>query len=112
MIPSNLVIRVLGYSMRMAKSDMPLMSYEDLKIDKSLEEKVNIECFPDSFLKEFTADDKDVLEELNVVDEIEDENVKFSVLAAKAGRGVAELLVDPIFHGWRRAMRITSYLQG
>ena len=50
-------------------------------------------------MKEFTRNDKDVLEELNVVDEIEDENLEFSVLAAKAGRGVAELLVDPLFHG-------------
>ena len=85
--------------MRMAKSDMPLTSYEDLKLDKTVEDKVNMECFPESFLKEFTRNDKDVLEELNVVDEIEDENLEFSVLAAKAGRGVAELLVDPLFHG-------------
>ena len=28
------------------------------------------------------------------------------------GRGVAELLVDPIFHGWRRALRVTGYMQG
>jgi len=69
-------------------------------------------CFPELFLKEFSADNKNVSEELKVVDEIEDEDVEFSVLAAKAGRGVAELLVDPVFHGWRRAMRMKGYMQG
>ena len=75
--------------MRMAKSDMNLTSYEDLKLDKTVEtveDKVNMECFPESFLKEFTRNIKDVLEELNVVDEIGDENLEFSVLAAKVGR--------------------------
>jgi len=27
-------------------------------------------------------------------------------------RGVAELLVDPVYHGWMRALRIVGYLQG
>ena len=34
------------------------------------------------------------------------------MLAANAGKGVAELLVDPVFQGWRMALRITGYMQG
>ena len=98
--------------MRKARSEMPLTSYEDLTIDKSAEEKVKMECFPESFLKEFSTEHKDVLDKLKVVDEIEDENLEFSVLADKAGRGVAELLVDSVFHGWRSAMRITACMDG
>jgi len=33
-------------------------------------------------------------------------------LAARAGRGVAGLLVDPVFHGWIKALRITGYMHG
>ena len=36
----------------------------------------------------------------------------FAVLAASAGRGVAELLVDPVFHGWVKWLRIKGYMQG
>ena len=36
----------------------------------------------------------------------------FAALAARAGRSVAELLVDPVFHGWMKALRITGYMQG
>ena len=34
------------------------------------------------------------------------------VLMNFLGKGVAELLVDPVFQGWRRALRITGYMQG
>ena len=54
----------------------------------------------EAFTKEFTSTtDEDKLE----VDYPEDKHT---------GKGVAELLVDPVFQGWRRAMRITGYLQG
>ena len=45
-------------------------------------------------------------------DYLEDDSTEFSVLAAAAGKGVAELLVDPVFQGWRRALRITGFMQG
>ena len=52
-------------------------------------------------------------EELETVtDEPDGDGSEFCVLAAVAGRGVVELLVDPVFQGWRRALRITGYLQG
>jgi hypothetical protein len=36
----------------------------------------------------------------------------FAALADRAGRGVAELLVDPVFHGRMKALRIIGYMQG
>ena len=57
---------------------MPLTSYEDLNFDKKTEEKVKLECFPESFMKEFSADNEDVKEELKTTNE----NLEFSVLAA------------------------------
>ena len=49
-------------------------------------------------------------DELNTVDELPAEDHDFSVLAANAGRGVAELLVDPVYHGWMKALRLTGYM--
>ena len=95
--------------MRKDISEMPLMSYDDLYLEKPVEESVLVECFPESFMKKFTcAGDHEDSEE---TDEADDGNEEFSVLAANAGKGIAELLVDPVFQGWRRALRITGYMQ-
>lgn len=32
-------------------------------------------------------------------DDVDESKIPFCFLAAKAGKGVAELLVDPVFHG-------------
>ena len=95
--------------MKLDLSKMPLNSYDQLHLEKPVKELVEKECFPEAFTKEFTSNAaKDELE----VDYLEDEHTEFSELAAAARKGVAELLVDPVFQGWRRAMRITGYLQG
>ena len=45
-------------------------------------------------------------------DDTKEMAIPFSVMAAKVGMGVAgELLVDPVYYGWRRALRIVGYLQ-
>ena len=95
--------RIEGLSwMRKDKSEMPLASYDDLYLEKPVEESVLVECFPESFMEKFTCAGNDH-EELEVTDDVDDDTEEFSVLAANAGRGVAELLVDPVFQGWRRA---------
>ena len=99
--------------MKKDKSEMTLTSYEQLKMDKSIEEIVKVECFPDSFMEKFSVNrehggDND---EYDAVDSLDDGYEEFSVLAASAGRGVAELLVDPVYQGWRRALMITGYMQ-
>ena len=100
--------------MKKDKSEMPLTSYEQLKMDKSIEEIVKIECFPDSFMEQFSVnkEHRGDSDEYDTVDDVDDGSEEFSVLAASAGRGVAELLVDPVYQGWRRALRITGYMQG
>ncbi len=70
---------------------------------------VQQECFPDSFLREFSTNSEEVQEELLDVDE---PPLASAAWAARAGRGVAGLLVDPVFHGWIKALRITGYMQG
>ena len=97
-------------------SEMPITSYVNLRIDKPVEESMKKECFPESFMKEFThgnEDDETADDEvLDDTDGVEDGSEEFSVLAANAGKGVAELLIDPVFQGWRKALRITGYMQG
>ena len=67
-------------------------------------------------MKKFThvAEDDQVEhdEVLDNTDGVDDGSDEFSVLVAHAGKGVAELLVDPVFQSWRRALRITGYMQG
>ena len=100
--------------MKKDKSEMPLTSYEQQKMDKSIEEIVKVECFPDSFMEKFSVnrEHREDNDEYDTVDSLDDGSEEFSVLAASAGRGVAELLVDPVYQAWRRALRITGYMQG
>jgi len=100
--------------MKRSKEEMPLTSYEELTLDTSAEEVVKMECFSESFMEKFSVDKKSDLddEELESVDEVDEGDNELFALAANAGKGVAELLVDPVFEGWRRALRITGYMQG
>ena len=90
------------------KAEMPLTSYDNLRVEKPVEESIQVECFPESFMKKFTCTEEDLEE----TDEVDDGSEEFSVLAANTGKGIAELLVDPVFQGWKRALRITGYMQG
>ena len=102
--------------MKNNRSEMPLTSYDNLRLDKPVEESIKMECFPESFMKKFTHaaedDEVDHDEVLDDTDGVDDGSDEFSVLAASAGKGVAELLVDPVFQGWKRALRIAGYMQG
>ena len=62
--------------------------------------------------KRFSTETAEIQDELNTVDEPPADDHDFTVLAASLGRGVAELLLDPMFHGWMKALRITGYMQG
>ena len=63
-------------------------------------EDCNIE--PDYVYDDEPYDEHDDEEELTIL---------FCVLAAKADRGVADFLVHPVFHGWRRSLSIIGYMQ-
>ena len=97
--------------MTLDKEEMPLTSYEDLTLDKKTKEVVQVECFPELFLKDFSLGSEEIQDKLNAVDELPADDHDFSVLAANTGRGVAELLVDPVYHRWIKALRLTGYMQ-
>ena len=40
-----------------------------------------------------------------------DTNVDPSAFAVVVARGSAELMIDPVFLGWRRSLRVISYLK-
>ena len=74
-------------------SEMPLTSYENLRLDKPVVESIKKECFSESFMKKFThATRDDEVEHDKVLDDtdgVDDGSDEFSVLAANAGKGVA-----------------------
>ena len=71
---------------------MPLTSYEDLILDSKTMDNVPQECFPGSFLKEFSPDTEEIMKELETVDEMPAEDHDFAVLVANVGRGVTRNL--------------------
>ena len=40
--------------MRNDRSEMPLTSHDNLRLDKPVEESIKVECFPEFFMKKFT----------------------------------------------------------
>ena len=96
--------------MKKDKSDMPLLEHAHLMVEKPIIAEVMMECFPEpgKFSKSLVQDNsgEDVSD-----DDSEEMTIPFSVLALRAGRGMVEPLVDPVYHGWRKALRITGYLQ-
>ncbi len=70
--------------MKKDKKDMPITSYKEFKLDKKTADKVQQECFPESFLKEFSTSSGEAQE----IDTNGNEQ-PLAALAARAGRGVA-----------------------
>jgi len=105
--------------MRREKSEMPLTSYMEIKLEKPLVDEIKVECFPEAFTEKFSSENKEADDNSDFVqsedeseDDSEESTIPFCVLAANAGRGAAEqLLVDPVYHGWRRSLRIIGYMQ-
>ena len=152
--------------MKLDTKDMPLLAYDQLRVEKPIEDEVRAECFGDSHItgfedttekagiiggntKEILSDDKDFLDHnqlriarsneaevdleagvLHLSDFdpgqnsvvtannvtslgsiISSDDFSPSVFALSAARGSAELIVDPVFLGWRRTLRTISYLK-
>ena len=79
-------------------------------------------CFPEPFtgklstaVVELEPEKEDSNEDPNDEsdDDTEEMTIPFSVLVLRTGKGVVarELLVDPVYHRWRRALRIVGYIQ-
>ena len=114
---------------------MPLLAYDQLMVDKTIEAEVMAECYDKVMTGEFSQFDKDKI--LMVHDQLKDEetnevevmvecngskskncqNVANSVHVSdspvsSAGSAMVQvnLLVDPVLHGWTRNLRIINYL--
>ena len=93
--------------MKKDRMEMPLIDHAHLKVGKPSKVEIMVECFPEPGKFSAPIDEP----EPEPDDDTEEMTIPFSVLALRAGKGVAELLIDPVRHGWRRALRIVGYLQ-
>ena len=84
---------------------MPLVDHAHLNIGKPTKADIMVECFPEP------GKFSNPVDEPESDDDTEEMTILFPVLALRVGKGVEELLVDPVCHGWRRAIRIVGYLQ-
>ncbi len=70
--------------MKKDKKDMPITSYKEFKLDKKTADKVQQECFPESFLKEFSTSSGEAQE---IGANGDEQPLALAALAARAGRG-------------------------
>ena len=93
------------------RSNMQLLDQAHLRVEKPVIAEIMVECFPEPG-KFSNAPVEPESEKEDSDDDTEEMSTPFSVLALCAGKSVArELLVDPVYHGWRGALRIVGYLQ-
>ena len=109
--------------MKLDVENMPLVVYEQLIADKSLEAEIMAECYDKVMTGEFSqfeennvlmvhdllrvndSNEAEVMVECNLM-EVSD----FPLSNASLARVQVNLLVDPVLHGWPRALRIINYL--
>jgi len=85
--------------MRLDRSQMPLRSYDSLTVSKLEEVLVQEECFSEPF---FVTQ----IEENHCVDAAF--SVHESVNIVQPGKASLELIIDPIYYGWRRTVRLLT----
>ena len=124
--------------MRLDTESMPLLAYDQRRVEKLIEDEVRVECYDNSMTGEFSQFDKSSVllahDQLRVEKPSEDEvrvensnnvligeffqieessvhlsNSVFS-LAAGLARVQVNLLVDPVLHGWSKNLRLINYL--
>ena len=84
--------------MRRDTINMPLTKYNQLVLDKSVEDEVDVECFDYPFL----------LNAFVSMNYTENESETGSLLPRLAGRDVSTLLDDPIKLGWLKSIRVLN----
>ena len=121
--------------MQLDIDSMPLLAYDPLTVDKTIEAEVMDECYDKVMTGEFSQFDEDNVlmvhdqlkvdntNEVEVMVECTDSkyemcqhvansvNISDSSLSSLGSARVqVNLLVDPVLHGWTRALRIINYL--
>ena len=95
--------------MKKDREEMPLVDHAHLRVEKPTKAEIMVVCFPEP--GKFIAPIDESAPEPESDDDTEEMTIHFSVLVLHTGKGAAELMVDPVRHGWRRALRIVGYLQ-
>lgn len=90
---------------------MPLTNDAPLIVAKPIKAEIMVKCFHEPLTNGFPDTDAVLGNNEESKDDTEELKIPFSVLALYMGKGVVrELLVDPVYHGWRRVLRIIDYL--
>ena len=123
-----------GYEwMTLPLSEMPLKSYEDLKLDAKTQYELNKECFQEPFLPESTPQNQAMSTSLNnsvTVDHCSncqrdclsnvcygrlddfdhcfDCSCSFVFSSSQKPRGSSNLMIDVIHHGWKKSLNILA----
>ena len=121
--------------MQLDVDSMPLLAYDQLTFDKTIEAEVMVECYDKVMTGEFSQFDEDnilmvhdqlkvdIFNKVEVMDEYNGSkneicqdgantvNVSDSSASSIGSVRVQfNLLVDPVLHGWTRALSIINYL--
>ena len=87
--------------MKLDVQDRPLKTYESLTISPFEEEMLEKECFDEAFSHKTSAIDGSVCHATSLLIPAHD-----SVFLISPGRETQDLVVDPVYYGWLRILRI------
>ena len=86
--------------MRLDTENIPLLAYDQLRVEKPIEGEVRVECYNKAMTGEFSQFDKNSIHHSNSI----------SSFAAGLARVQVNLEVDPLLDGWTKALRFLNYL--
>ena len=84
--------------MRLDTENMPLLAYDQLRVEKPIENEVRVKCYDNAMTSEFSQFEENSVLLLNSI----------SSLAAGLARVQVNLVVDPVLHGWTKTLRQRS----
>ena len=85
---------------RLDSKNMPLLAYDQLRVEKPIEDEVRVKFYDKAMTGEFSQFDENSIHHSS----------SQSSLAAGSARGQVNLEVDPVLHGWTKALRLMNYL--
>ena len=78
---------------------MPLLAYDQLRVEKPIEDEVRVECYDDAMTGEFSQFEENSINFSNSI----------SSLAAGSARVQVNLVVVPVLHGWTKMLRLINF---
>ena len=86
--------------MRLDTEFIPLLAYDQLRVEKPIKDKVRVKCYDKAMTGEFSQFEENSVHHSNSI----------SSLAAGLARVQVNLEVDPVLHGWTKTLRLINYL--